>query len=515
MITRGRLTGLVALAWVSMVAAGCADPASDAAINPGNDRGGSGGAGGAPGSALVHCNIASIVSNHCTLCHGGPPARYGAPFPLLSAADFHGRTSSGKAIHERAIEVLQADDRTAMPPIGTPASETLSSAQRQNLLAWLKDGAPAQAEDGCRITDPEAPGAGGTGGAGGIGGAGGEGGVGGGAGGQGGVSGVGGEGGIGGVGGGGGGEGGVSGSGQGGTGGSGGAVKTGLYLEPYPGWDQGVECYKFVAHSGNKTGKRMVGAVTDGYVGFSFMPPWQGTRYIRAMRNVIDNKEVVHHFLLYQEPGAVADGAVSAQIGAHPTGQLIHGWAPGGSEAYNSPDIGAELVSTRGYLLELHYNSRNASATDASGAELCVTATKPANVAAVSWVGTDAINGTTATGTCRPARGQQVRIFAGSPHMHVKGRRMRVVVNRAGGGQEVVHDEAFSFENQRMYPEDITLNAGDYLTTTCTYSSPATFGSGTNQEMCYWFAGHYPAGALADGLPVGTLIHGANACLGQ
>jgi hypothetical protein len=233
------------------------------------------------------------------------------------------------------------------------------------------------------------------------------------------------------------------------------------------------------------------------------------------MRNIIDNKEVVHHFLLYQEPGAVADGAVSAQIGAHPTGQLIHGWAPGGSEAYNSPDIGTELVSTRGYLLELHYNSRNASATDASGAELCVTATKPANIAAVSWVGTDAINGTTATGTCRPARNQTVRIFAGSPHMHTKGRRMRVVVTRAGGGQEVVHDEAFSFENQRMYPEEITLNPGDFLTTTCTYSSPATFGSGTNQEMCYWFAGHYPAGALADGLPVGTLIHGANACLGM
>ena len=92
---------------------------------------------------------------------------------------------------------------------------------------------------------------------------------------------------------------------------------------------------------------------------------------------------------------------------------------------------------------------------------------------------------------------------------------MRVVVNRAGGGQEVVHDEAFSFENQRMYPEDITLNPGDYLTTTCTYSSPATFGSGTNQEMCYWFALAYPAGALTDGAFIGTLTHGANACLGR
>jgi hypothetical protein len=472
----------------------------------------------------VHCNIASIISNHCTLCHGGPPARYGAPMTLMNPGDFHGRASNGQPIHERAIALLQASDRTTMPPIGTPAYETLTAERRSYLLQWLKDGAPAD-PSGCRITDPEASGSGGIGGAGGAsgasgeggaggqggaGGAGGQGGVGGGAGGQGGASGQGGYGGVGG-----GGQGGIGGSGGGGTGGTGGTVKTGLYLEPYPGWDQGVECYKLVAHSGNKTGKRAVGAVTDGYVGFSFMPPWQGTRYVRALRNVIDNKQVVHHFLLYQEPGAVADGAVSAQIGAHPTGQLIHGWAPGGSEAYNSPDIGAELVSTRGYLLELHYNSRDASATDASGVELCVTQGKPANIAAVSWVGTDAINGTTATGTCRPARPQQIRIFAGSPHMHTKGRRMKVVINRAGGGQEIAHDEAFTFENQRMYPEEITLNPGDYLTTTCTYSSPATFGSGTNQEMCYWFAGHYPAGALADGLPVGTLIHGANACLGQ
>src|SRR5688572_6149640 len=138
MIRSGTLAGLVAAACASVIGAGCADPGSDPANNPMNNRGGSTGVGGAPGSALVHCNIASIVSNHCTLCHGGPPARYGAPFPLLSPADFHARTSSGKPIHERAIEVLRAADDTAMPPIGTPASETLAPGQRQNLLAWLK-----------------------------------------------------------------------------------------------------------------------------------------------------------------------------------------------------------------------------------------------------------------------------------------------------------------------------------------------------------------------------------------
>src|SRR5688572_28805438 len=152
MRSSGRLAGLVAAACFSAIGAGCADPASDPGNNPSNNRGGSAGVAGAPGSALVHCNVASIISNHCTLCHGGPPARYGAPFPLLSPADFHGRTDSGKPIHERAAEVLQASDDTVMPPIGTVASETLSATQRQNLLGWLNDGAPAQAQNGCRIT---------------------------------------------------------------------------------------------------------------------------------------------------------------------------------------------------------------------------------------------------------------------------------------------------------------------------------------------------------------------------
>ena len=39
-------------------------------------------------------------------------------------------------------------------------------------------------------------------------------------------------------------------------------------------------------------------------------------------------------------------------------------------------------------------------------------------------------------------------------------------------------------------------------------------GKGTNEEMCYWFALAYPAGALADGGLLGTFTHGENACLG-
>jgi len=97
--------------------------------------------------------------------------------------------------------------------------------------------------------------------------------------------------------------------------------------------------------------------------------------------------------------------------------------------------------------------------------------------------------------------------------MHTKGNHMKVVVNRQSGQPEVVHDQAFDFNYQVVYPEDIMIMPGDTITTTCSYSSPATFGPGTSAEMCYWFAMHYPANSLVNGNVLGTILHGPNTCL--
>jgi hypothetical protein len=136
----------------------------------------------------------------------------------------------------------------------------------------------------------------------------------------------------------------------------------------------------------------------------------------------------------------------------------------------------------------------------------------PDNEAVISWLGTDLISGPSARGTCRPNSDEPIHIIAATPHMHLKGTAMQVTVARANGRVDVVHDEPFSFQNQRGYQEDIIINPGDSITTACSYNAPATFGQGTNDEMCYWFALAYPA--LSDGGLVGTFTHGANACLG-
>jgi hypothetical protein len=49
-------------------------------------------------------------------------------------------------------------------------------------------------------------------------------------------------------------------------------------------------------------------------------------------------------------------------------------------------------------------------------------------------------------------------------------------------------------------PTPITVQTGDVITTTCTYTNPTNqmvrFGENTGNEMCFNFALYYPKGAL-------------------
>jgi hypothetical protein len=434
-------------------------PGTGAPSNPATNEGNPIPGGITTGSSDVPCDVAAIVSQHCTTCHGETP-QFNAPMSLTSAEAFSAMApiSSTQQVRQAASRRINADGAARMPPPGTV--EALNSTELATLTAWLDGGAPPALEGGCSITDGILPGETGemlprpT--------------------------------------------------------------KTGTELGPYEGWDaDDVECYPFTSFQpGDKTQPFKVGTAVDRYMGFGFKPPWQGTRFVRAFRTIIDNTQVLHHWILFEEPSAV-DGTANEILGAHPGGAMMHGWAPGGNDLYFTPDLGIRMESSSAYLLEVHYNSSDPTATDGSGVEICVSATPPANEAIISWLGTDAISGTSSSGTCAPNAREPIHIVAGTPHMHLKGNHMKVVLDRASGGEEIVHDEAFSFQNQRGYQQDLTIMPGDKLTTTCSYSAPATFGKGTNEEMCYWFALAYPAGALTDGGFIGTLTHGANACLGR
>ncbi len=414
-------------------------------------------AGPMPKSQGLPCEIAAIVSTHCAECHGDD-TDFGAPFSLTSLSHFQQPSpdDASKKIHQVAHTVVSDDGAKRMPPPSKPA---IPAPDLKKLSDWLAGGAKAMGES-CPVSFKGA--------------AAGDAGM------------------------------------ERATAGSGGA-----HIKPIEYNDPELKCYPFVSFGkSDRKAKYTVPTTPDFYVAFTIKAPWTGTQYIRSFRGIIDNKDVIHHWLFFKNLTAQQDGRIQENaLGAHPDGEMMFGWAPGGDDMYMDPDVGMAVSGGDTYLLEAHYNNtKGAGQMDASGVEVCVTPKKPEHVAALTWIGTDAISSTSATGQCNSTHSTPVRIFSAQPHMHVKGKHMKVVVNRKNGMKETIHDQPFSFEYQRSYTLDVTLQPGDTLTTTCTYSAPARFGKGTNDEMCYFFANSWPAGALT--MPgIGTIIHGPNSCL--
>jgi hypothetical protein len=198
----------------------------------------------------------------------------------------------------------------------------------------------------------------------------------------------------------------------------------------------------------------------------------------------------------------------------HAGGQLVQGWAPGGQDVYYSKDLGMAMPP-EGYILESHHNNTTGlPASDNTGIEICVTTVVPKTIASLTWLGSDLISGITASGTCTPPiqANAPVHILGGTPHMHTAGIHMKVTINHVGGAPQVIHDLPFDFMSQTSYPLDgVVMNAGDTITTDCTYNRPSTFGQATSNEMCYFFTVYYPAGVMQTP-GIGSVIHGPNTC---
>jgi hypothetical protein len=265
-----------------------------------------------------------------------------------------------------------------------------------------------------------------------------------------------------------------------------------------------VTCYHVTARASAAGGEYAVPTTPDLYQCFEYNAPWGDKRVqVVSARPIIDNPQVLHHWILYNTASAVNDGENASCIGAHPTAAFVTGWAPGGDGLELPEDVGLRTEGL-GFSLEIHYNNKEAAPqTDASGVEICVTEKLRPKEAAVHWLGTQNLNKVTATGTCQPFTFEPVTIIASNPHMHLQGRHMKTVINRAnGGGTETLIDVPFDFATQVSYPTPAVINPGDTLTTTCTYATPTPFGQKTNEEMCYNFVLAYPAGGLGQFLQI-------------
>jgi hypothetical protein len=264
------------------------------------------------------------------------------------------------------------------------------------------------------------------------------------------------------------------------------------------------------------------------YQSFGFHVDLQGSKQAFSFHPMIDNDQVIHHWLLYQvtTPQTTGESHNEGGFGAfHADGTLLAGWAPGAGDWNLPPDVGSEL-SSNDFVLEVHYNNQvsGKDMTDKSGVRICAGKTPRANTAGLSWLGNDAFGllpgsaippatmGAKIAGRCRPNLTGPVHILTSWPHMHKRGRHMSAQIDRAGGTTEMLFDEPFDFNKQWQYSTPTVINPGDSILTTCTFDNtdpnPVGFGEQTSQEMCFNFTLAYPAHAL-----VLQTLHN-NSCIG-
>jgi hypothetical protein len=431
----------------------------------------------------VPCNVQQVLQAHCWTCHG-VNSMFGAP-TVVTASGFRATSKKDPTKTIGQLAAIRVQDPTQrMPPAGNPE---LSAGDIAIIQAWANAGNPAGAA--CAA----APGSGGAGptgmggnmsiGAGGTGpiGAGGTA-----------LPGAGGTMPVPGAGGTSPGAGGMPPAGGAPAGGAGGMGS----VDPPP----DSTCYKILARNDINNTPFAVPTTPDYYAAFTYALPW-GSKKVQIVRarSLLDNTAVIHHWLLYNNMGTVQDGGVGASLGAHPDASLLVGWAPGNEPPAMPADVGLG-VPGQGLTLEAHYNNtKGAGQTDKSGVEICVTEKLRPHEAQVSWTGTQALNKTTAGGTCKPQLSGPVTILFSWPHEHLQGRHLTTVINRANGMTETLIDKPFDFNAQIAYSTPATINPGDSLTTTCTYAQPTPFGQGTTSEMCYNFITSYPGGALTNG----------------
>ncbi|MET0341650.1 MAG: hypothetical protein ABW252_11665 [Polyangiales bacterium] len=249
----------------------------------------------------------------------------------------------------------------------------------------------------------------------------------------------------------------------------------------------------------------------------AFDAPW-GDAPVQAIaiKPLIDNKKVTHHYLLTGVGGSF---------------NVLDVWGPGSDDPPLPADVGIDLPHGASALrFNMHYYNLAGTKPepDRSGVAICVVrgAKLRKNTAAVTVfaaVGAPMVpanaKGHVLTNSCKATLKEPVTLLSLWPHAHKRARHMKLTVTKPDGRLQTLHDGSFSFEEQASYPVSpaYLVEDGDTFTTTCTYDNDSnrniSFGENTDDEMCFNFAVAYPKGALRCGFgggPAGAFPPGFN-----
>jgi cytochrome c553 len=400
-------------------------------------------------ASALPCEVSAILGQHCASCHGSP-TNFGAPMSLVSWDDLQRKSSRtpDRAYFQLMLERVK-NDASPMPPA---PNARLSSAEIASLEQWVAQGTP-KATQTCTSAPTDA----------------------------------------------------------------------GPY-DAGPATTKPADCqttFELRAHGGTGEDdhtpfKMSSDPALEGnqYQCFYFTPPYTAGSGMLWYESILDNTPHLHHWILYGSENASHPSGTSAPCNASvPGAYFIVGWAPGATNTAIPNDVQLQLPSgpNTQLILEVHYfNDSGQPQQDSTGVRFCSAApgTRP-HEAAVHTLGTEGIclqpntPSTEVQGTCEPNPPQGESHITGIwPHMHKHARHMKVVINRANGGSDVIHDAPFDFNAQVFHPKsDVVVRTGDTIETHCTYENNSSeqvhYGERTQDEMCYAFVTAWPAGSLA------------------
>jgi mono/diheme cytochrome c family protein len=263
-----------------------------------------------------------------------------------------------------------------------------------------------------------------------------------------------------------------------------------------------------------------------------FLVPWpddlDATTYVTGFRAVPGNDAIVHHVIAflatpdqiadYEALDAAEDGPGYTCFGGTggPSRTWLGGWAPGGVGNDLPPGLGLEVPAGSMVILQLHYNTLASDpAPDATAIELSIEpeVEKVARVipfANPAWPGggmpipadeADVVH--EFQRDISPLLGSPQTVYAAALHMHTRGTRASLTIDRAGGDSDCVleiDDWDFHWQGSYGLQTPLALGEGDELRLQCHFDNTAAnqpyvdgeplpptdtnWGEGTTDEMC-------------------------------
>jgi len=245
-------------------------------------------------------------------------------------------------------------------------------------------------------------------------------------------------------------------------------------------------------------------AVGDDYRCFKLDPQLTADTDVIGLDIVPGVRKMVHHVLLYAMSAADADAEDNKEAGlgwtcyGGPGGSepaMIGGWVPGSSATVYPSGTGIPVLAGQVLVMQIHYNTQNGSAPDQTQVNLMYAPTrapKPAKFYPLAQTSFSIPPNAQGYSVTQEAPAwllnllPEKTIWAIIPHMHVKGRSLKVMMDNTC----LVDIPRWDFHWQQafMYSAPITRSSTSSIRLTCTWdnttNNAVTWGEGTADEMC-------------------------------